>query len=138
MYEKHAAFFMPVGVSHLVCGYSDRYQAGKTPSHQTEKETKMNDKETIQNLFSVLNGCLPYEYDVTLINDHGRTPNILIVKKDSDHIMQISPSKHDNTYTVLVCVDGDDPDTDSEIYQWDLDSPDTTLNTIIADIKNRL
>lgn len=98
----------------------------------------MNNKDYTRNLFSIINGCLPYEYDVTLLDDHGRTPNILIVKEDSDHIMQIAPSERDDTYTVLVWTDGDDPATDSETYQWNLDSPDATLDTIITDIKNRL
>lgn len=98
----------------------------------------MNNKDNTRNLFSIINGCLPYEYDVILLDDHGRTHGILIVKKDSDYIMQITPSEHDNTCTVLVWVDGDDPATDSEAYQWDLDSPDTTLNTILTDIQNRL
>lgn len=98
----------------------------------------MSDKETIRNLFNIINGCLPYEYDITLLDDHGNTHGILIVKKDSDHIMQITPSKRDNTYTVLAWIDGDDPATDSEAYQWDLDSPDSTLNDILTDIQNRL
>lgn len=98
----------------------------------------MNDKNNTRNLFSIINGCLPYEYDVTLLNDHGRTYGILITKKDSDHIMQITPSKHDNTCTVLVWINGDDPAIDSEAYQWDLDSPDFTLDDILTDIQNRL
>lgn len=98
----------------------------------------MSGKNNTQNLFSIINGCLPYEYDVILLDGHGRAYGILIAKKDSDHIMQITPSEHDNTYTVLVWSDGDDPATDSEAYQWDLDSPDLTLDDILTDIQNRL
>jgi hypothetical protein len=98
----------------------------------------MSNKNNIRNLFCVLNGCLPYEYDVTSINDHGRTHGILISKDGSDHIMQIAPSKRDNTFIVLVWADGDDPDTDSEVYHWDLEPPDLTLDDIFTDIKNRL
>lgn len=98
----------------------------------------MTNKDNTRNLFSIINGCLPYEYDVILLDDHDRTPNILIVKEDSDHIMQITPNTHDNTCTVLAWADGDDPTTDSETFQWNLDSPDVTLETIITDIKNRL
>lgn len=97
----------------------------------------MSHKDATLGLFSIINGCLPYEYDVKLLEYHGMGHSILIVKKDSDHIMQITPSKHDNTCLVLVWVDGDDPDTDSEAYHWDLDSPDVTLDTILTDIKNR-
>lgn len=98
----------------------------------------MNNKDNTRNLFSIINGCLPHEYDVILLDDHRRTPNILIVKENSDHIMQIDPDEHDNTCTVLVWVDGDNPATDSEVYQWDLESPGVTLDTILTDIKNRL
>ncbi len=99
----------------------------------------MNDKETIRNLFCVINGCLPYEYDVTLLNDHDRTPSILITKEDSDHIMQISTSRpNDDAFTVFAYDDGDDPGKDSEVYQWNTDSPDFTLDNILADIKHRL
>lgn len=98
----------------------------------------MSHNDNTRNLFNVLNGCLPYEYDVTLLKYHGRTNGILIVKEDSDRIMQISPHEHDNTCTVLVRADGDDLDKDSEVYQWNLDSPDFTLDAILTDIKNRL
>lgn len=98
----------------------------------------MNNKDAILSLFSIINGCLPYEYDVKLLHDHSRTTSILIVKEDSDHIMQITPSKHGNTCTVLVWADGDDPATDSEAYQWDLDSPDLTLDDILTNIKHYL
>lgn len=98
----------------------------------------MSDKENIRNLYSIINGCLPYEYDVKLLDYHGGTPGILIVKKDSDHIMHISPNNHDDAFTVFSYDDGDDPDTASEVCQWDLDSPDLTLDDILTDIKNRL
>lgn len=98
----------------------------------------MNNKDNTRNLFNIINGCLPHEYDVILLDKHHKTPSILIVKEDSDHIMQITPSEHDNTCTVLTWADGDDPATDSETYQWDLESPDVTLDTILTDIKNRL
>lgn len=99
----------------------------------------MNNKEPLQNLFCVLNGCLSCEYDVLLLDDHGRTPNILITKEDSDHIMQISTSRfNDDAFIVFVYNDGDDPCKDSEVYQWDNDSPDFTLDNILTDIKNRL
>lgn len=111
---------------------------GRASNRPNRKETEMSDKETLQNLCSVINGCLPYEYDVKLLDYHGRNPRILIVKEDSDHIMQISTSKHSDTFTVFSYDDGDDPDTDGEVYQWDLDSPDSTLDSILADIKNRL
>lgn len=98
----------------------------------------MSDKENIRNLFNIINGCLPYEYDVKLLDGHSRTPGILIVKKDSDHIMHISPNNHDDAFTVFSYDDGDDPTTNSEAYQWNLDSSDLTLDDILADIKNRL
>lgn len=98
----------------------------------------MSNKETIRNLFCVLNGCLPYEYDVNLLNGKSENASILIVKENSTHIMQIATSGHDDTLTVLTYDDGDDPDTDSETYQWDTDSPDFTINDILTDIENHL
>lgn len=98
----------------------------------------MNKHDNLHILFTSLNGCLPYEYDVKLLDDHDGAPSLLIVKENSDHIMQIAPNEHDDTFTVLTYDDGDDPDTDSETYQWDLDSPDLTLDDILTDIKNRL
>lgn len=98
----------------------------------------MSDKDNTLNLFSIINGCLPYEYNVVLLDDRGRSHGILIAKEDSDYFMQITPSTHDNTCTVLVWTEGDDPDTDGEVYQWDLDSPDFTLDDILTDIKNRI
>lgn len=98
----------------------------------------MNNKENLQALFTVLNGCLPYEYGVKLLDDHGRTPGILIVKNGSDHIMQIAANDlDDDTLTVFSYDDGDDPDRDGEVFQWNIDPPDATPDTIIADIKNR-
>lgn len=98
----------------------------------------MSHKDATLSLFNIINGCLPYEYDIKLLNDHTKNPSILIVNENSDHIMQITPSKHGNTCTVLVWVDGDDPDTDSEAYQWNLESPDLTLDDILTDIKHHL
>lgn len=98
----------------------------------------MSNKDNTRNLFRILNGCLPYEYDIKLLDDHDRAYGILIVKKDSDRIAQITPNEHDDTCTVLIWDDGNDPDKDSEVYQWDLGSPDLTLNDILTDIKNQL
>lgn len=98
----------------------------------------MTNKDNTRNLFSIINGCLPYEYDIKLLDDHSKAHGILIVKKNSDHIMQITPNEHDNTCTVFTYDDGDDPNTDNETYQWDLDSPDLTLDDILTDIKNLL
>lgn len=98
----------------------------------------MGHKDTARDLFSIVNGCLPYEYNVKLLKYHGRTNGILIIKEDSDHIMQITSNEHDNTCTVLAWTDGNDPNKDSEVYQWDLNSPDLTFDDILTDIKNRL
>lgn len=98
----------------------------------------MSHKDATLSLFSIINGCLPYEYDVELLASHTEYPSILVLKKGSNHIMQIDPNEHDNTYTIFTWIDGDDPTTDSETYQWNLESPDTTIDTILTDIKNRL
>lgn len=101
------------------------------------KERKMDNKENLQNLFSVLNGCLPREYTEAFFNDKGTHASMLIVKENSDRIMQISTSElNDGTFTVFVYDDGDDPAENSEVYLWDTDSPDFTLDNILAAIKN--
>lgn len=97
----------------------------------------MNNKENLQALFSVLTGCLPYEYCGKYLNNDS-TASIMIFKEDSDHIMQIFPrDTDDDVFTVFSYDDGDDPTKDSEVYHWDLDSPDVTLNAILTDIRNR-
>lgn len=97
----------------------------------------MNDKENLRTLFSILNGCLPYEYDVELPTGKGPHASILITKEDSGRIIQITASgPGDDTFTVLAYDDGDDPAKNSETYLWDTDSPDYTLDNILTDIRN--
>lgn len=97
----------------------------------------MSNKETIRNLFNVINGCLPYEYDVELLNSPGRTASVLITKKDSGYVVQVDASEHDDMLTVTTYDDEGDFDKDNEICQWDTDSPDFTLDNVLTDIKNR-
>lgn len=97
----------------------------------------MNNKENLQNLLSVLDGCLPCEYAKTFLNGEGTYASILIIKENSDRIMQISASDlTDDTFTVFVYDDGDDPAKDGEVYLWNADSPDFTIDNILATIKN--
>lgn len=97
----------------------------------------MDNKGNMQNLFSVLDGCLPCEYAETFLNGEGTYASILIIKENSDRIMQISASElNDDTFTVLVYDDGDDPAKDSEVYLWNTNSPDFTLDNILTAIKN--
>ena len=96
----------------------------------------MSNHTTLSTLFATLHGSLPYEYDEKYL-DTGTTASILISKSDSNHIMQIATCDHDDdVLTAFSYDDGDDPDEASETFQWDLDSPDVTLDTIITDIKN--
>lgn len=97
----------------------------------------MNNKENLKSLFSAFNGCLPCEYDGKYL-DNGSTASILITKNNSGHIMDIATSvTNDDVLTVFSYDYGDTPDEDSEVFQWNLDSPDVTLDTILADIQNR-
>lgn len=51
--------------------------------------------------------------------------------------MQISASElNDDTFTVLVYDDGDDPTKDGEVHLWNADSQDFTLDNILTAIKN--
>lgn len=47
----------------------------------------MSDKKNLRNLFSIINGCLPYEYDEYLTKD---TEYIAITKKDSPIVVYIT------------------------------------------------
>lgn len=99
----------------------------------------MGNKENLENLFSVLDGCLPYEYAETFLNGEGTYASILIIKENSDRIMQISASEpNDDTFTVLVYDDGDDPAKDGEVHLWNTDSPGFTLDNILTDVRNSL
>ena len=97
----------------------------------------MNNNENLQNLFSILNGCLPNEYDEAFLNGEGTYASILIIKENSDRIMQISASGlTDGTFIAFAYNDGDDPAEDSEVYLWDVGSQDFTLDNILTAIKN--
>lgn len=97
----------------------------------------MDNNENLQNLFSILNGCLPHEYDEAFLNSKDTYDSILIIKENSDRIMQISASGlTDGTFIAFVYDDGDDPAEDSEVYLWDVGSTDFTLDNILTAIKN--
>lgn len=70
------------------------------------------DKNTnIQNLFRILNGCLPYEYDERLVTNEN---TIIITKEDSDNTMYITLNNTDNT---------DDPDDPDDVIAIGHDDP---------------
>lgn len=75
----------------------------------------------------------------TFLGGKSTYASILIIKENSDRIMQISASElNDDAFTVSVYNDGDDPAKDGEVYLWNIESPDFTLDNILTTIKNSL
>lgn len=99
----------------------------------------MNDNETIRNLFRILNGCLPYEYDEKYINDAERGDAITISKTNSERSIYITANMP-NSNAILDTTLYDDAYADDpiEIVQWDLDDQDLTLTDLITYLKNTL
>lgn len=96
----------------------------------------MKNHTTLTDLFTALNGTLPYEYD-KLYAAYGDTyPGILISKKDSETTICIVPdTPHDNGIVDTVTYDND---TETETLQWNTNSPDFNLLTLISHIEKTL
>lgn len=91
----------------------------------------MNKHDNIHILFKTLTDILPHEYTEELTDNET---TIVITKEDSDYDMYISPDDPDTDDFEVTISYGDEP---VEIFQWNIDSPDVTLDTITTDIKNR-
>nr|UVM97175.1 MAG: hypothetical protein [Bacteriophage sp.] len=133
-------FFLPLGVSPLVTGYSVRYQARKTPSHKKEKENRKMSKYTaLKTLFTTLHGSLPYEYDEKYSNGVGPEDAIIISKTNSERSIYITANMpYDNNIFGLTLYDDTYSDDPIEILQWDADDQDLTLLDLIAYIEKSL
>lgn len=99
----------------------------------------MNDKETIRNLFSVLNGCLPYEYDEKLVTNEN---TIIITKENSDNTMCITLNNNPDDPDDVIAIGHDDPNRGyfveyEPIYQSSVNEQ-IPLDTIIDNIKHNL
>ncbi|UVX34652.1 MAG: hypothetical protein [Namikivirus tsukuho] len=133
-------FFLPIGVSHLDCGYSVRYQARKTPSHRKEKENrKMSKYTSMKTLFTALHGSLPYEYDEKYSTGTGLEDSIIISKTNSERSIYITANMpYGNNIFDLALYDDTYDDDPTEISQWDADDQDLTLLDLIAYIEKTL
>lgn len=100
----------------------------------------MNKNTSIQALFHILNGCLPFEYDEKLIANED---TIIITKKDSDNIMYITLSDDDNDDADdVIAISHDDPNSGyfveyEPVYRSSEDEQ-IHLDSIIDNIKHYL
>lgn len=92
----------------------------------------MTKNDNIHLLFTILNGCLPYEYTEELTDNEN---TIVITKEDSDYDMYISPDGLDTDNFEVSVNYGDEP---VELYQWNTNDPNSNLTDLIAYIKNSL
>lgn len=93
------------------------------------------DKNTnIRTMFSILNGCLPYEYDAKLVTNEN---TIIITKEDSDNTMYITlndPDAPDDAITIS----HDDPNRGYSVEYEPINHEQIPLGTIIDNIKHNL
>nr|UVX39252.1 MAG: hypothetical protein [Bacteriophage sp.] len=87
-------------------------------------------------LFKTLTDILPYEYNEKFTSGDRSEPSITIIKEGSSRIMYISTDTYNpNDFEVTVYDDDDNP---LENFHWATEKPETTIETIIADIKHTL
>lgn len=98
----------------------------------------MNDHMTLTTLFSILRGCLPYEYDELYINGENMDHSIVINKKDSELTMYITMNAPDDNDILDTDLYDNYDDDLIETCQWDLDDPNLNLTDLITYIKNSL
>lgn len=95
----------------------------------------MNKNTNIQNLFHILNGCLPYEYDEKLIANED---TIIITKEDSDNTMYITLDDDDD----VIAIGYDDPNRGYFVEYEPIcrfsEDEQIPLGTIIDNVKHRL
>ena len=97
----------------------------------------MTNNTTMQTLFRILNGCLPYEYDEKLVANED---TIILTKEDSDNTMSITLNDDDADDVILI--GHDDPNRGyfmeyEPIYRSSEDEQ-IPLDSIIDNIKHHL
>lgn len=97
----------------------------------------MSDKENLRNLFNIINGCLPHEYDVTLTENTTVYDYIKITKADTANAIYFT-TYHNNANTLYMELYDAEYDDFIDYCAWDLDSPDLSLTAIINDIRKNL
>lgn len=99
----------------------------------------MSNYTTLETLFAVLNGCLPYEYDEKYVNGADREDAIIISKTNSERNVYITANMpSDNNIFDTALYDDTHDDDPIEIYQWDADDPNLNLLDLIAYIERSL
>lgn len=92
----------------------------------------MNKNDSPHILFKTLVDTLPHEYTEELTDNET---TIVITKENSDCDMYISPNDPDTDDFEVTVNYGDEP---VEVYQWDINDPNTNLIDLIDYIKNSL
>lgn len=98
----------------------------------------MNKNDNIHTLSTILNGCLPYEYDQKLVDNET---TLVITKEDSDLTMYISPDENNDDEFVIIH-GHDDPNRgyfmESEPIYRSSEDEQIPLDAIIDNIKHHL
>lgn len=99
----------------------------------------MSKHTILKNLFTVLQGSLPYEYDEKYFNGAGLEDAIIISKTNSERSIYITTNMpYDNNIFDLTLYDDTSDDDPIETSQWDADDQDLTLLDLIAYIEKSL
>lgn len=96
----------------------------------------MPKNDNLRILFKTLTDILPYEYDEKFIPDDRFESIITITKEGSSRIMYISTDMFDPDDFAVSVYDDDNDDNPLENFYWVTEKPETTIGTIISDIKN--
>lgn len=101
----------------------------------------MNKNTNIQDLFHILNGCLPYEYDEKLIANED---TIILTKEGSDNTMYITLGNDDDDDDAddVIAIGHDDPNrgyfTEYEPIYRSSEDEQIPLDAIIDNVKHHL
>lgn len=98
----------------------------------------MNKHDNLHTLFKTITDILPYEYAEKFVHPDRFEPSITITKEDSSRIMYISTDTHDPDDFEVTVYDDENDDKPLENFHWTTGKPETTIETIIADIKHHL
>lgn len=91
----------------------------------------MSNYTTLKNLFAILHGILPYEYDEKYVNGVGLEDTIAISKNNTGHTIYITANTPDANGVFGVTLYDDIHDDDhAEFTIWDTNDPNLTLTDL--------
>ena len=97
----------------------------------------MRDKNNTRNLFHILNGCLPYEYNEKYLDTKDTDASILITKEESNRtlLFTANPDHHDE-FEISIYDNGDDKPLETALLT--MKEPDDSITPILTYIKTYL